>query len=893
MHRSARPSTGWLLVLLALAAPAARAGEREWRELKKAYDDALAAVEADRGRDPEASKKAAAALHEAAGKLLGESEVKATELLLGALSNRRRVIAEPAFDALLRVRDARATRELIKAYDGASGATKLLLARALRGNPAPEVTMAYVKALRDRDAEARAAAAAALGARGQEARATAEAPLTRALKDDAVVVRWAAARALEALAGARPDGFTEPGLTPAGLLERYPYDRVALLFDVSLAAGERAFSDPLATPEAQDEAARGAEEAPRRPARPPRRGQDPKAPEPPPPVSAHDVAVAAARDAIKALDDATAVHLLRFAGPGVLRAHGDGFAALRTEKAKSEALAFIERAPADRGRDALGALRRALELSPPPQAIHVFLCGGPEGRGAGGAEEVREALADLLWGRDVAISVTQLILAPAVEPTDERGRQARGEAEGAFAAYCEAIAQAGRGHAVRLAMGRPAPAQEPGKPAAAEEKKFPVDLTKPVTTRDVGTIRTALREAADRADAPAETFLEDVGACPDKKVLPLLLEVVRGGAHGVQQAVVRGLSRNADPAFQDALMAAAKEERDAAVQLLLLRAVGGSPGAGAAAGLLDALGGLSPDAARVTWSLLARRPAAELAPLQPRLVRAARGLTGLADFHARTALALASEQGAPSSAGLETAEGAFLPQRFVAGGVALVVDTHRDMDAIFWTPPAAAEPDKKQDGGRGGRARRDGKDEPAPPAPVTRLGAVQVEVKRALEALGQAGAKGNVITAGGRSWQASAAPLDERQRAAAEAFAAGLSTGPARDVWKALKQAIDDPAVEVVHLLVCGPPLRSPGSGDAAELLRAVRGLNATRGVAIHVVYVLGPVGGAEGTAAAAARVDHLAALDAVYRTLAEESGGRVHVREALAALAAGAQPGK
>ncbi|MCO5167841.1 MAG: hypothetical protein M9894_15970 [Planctomycetes bacterium] len=895
MHRSARRSAGWLSLLLALA-PAAHAGEREWRELKKAYDQALAEVEADRGRDPEASKKAAAALHEAAGKLVGENEAKATEALLGALSSRRRVIAAPAHEALTRVRDARATRELIKAYDGAQGTTKHLLARALRANPAPEVTMAFVRALRDRDADARAAAAAALGARGEEARATAEGPLGRALKDDAVVVRWAAARALEALTGTRPEGFQEPGATLAGLLERYPYDRVAFLLDVSQAAGERAFGDPLVTPEAQEEAAAGAADdaGARRPARPPRRGQEPKAAEPPPPVSAHDVAVRAVRDVMKDLGDAPAVHLLRFAGPGALRAHGDGFAALKSDKAKADAAGFLERAPADRGRDALGALRRVLELSPPPQAVHVFLCGGPEGRGAAGTDELREALADLLWGRDIAINVTQLTLAPAVEPTDERGRQARGEAEGAFAAYCEAIAQAGGGQVFRLAMGRPTPATEPGKPAAAEEKKFPVDLTKPVTTRDVATIRAALREAAERADAAAETFIEDVAACPDRKVLPPLLEVTRGGAFGVQQAVVRGLARNADPGAQDALIAAAKEERDPAVQLLLLTAVGRSPSANATAGLVDALGGLSPDAARVAWSLLARRPAAELAAQQGRLARAARGLGGLADFHAKTALAAASEQPAPSAAGLDTVDGAFLPQRFVAGGVALIVDTQRDMDTVFWTPPAPPEPDKKQDGGRGGRAR--GKDEqPAPPQPVTRLGAAVAEVQRALKALGQAGAKGNVITTGGRSWQSTAQALDERQRAAADGFVGGLATSPARDVWKALKQAIDDPAVEVVHLLVCGPPIRSVGSGEAAELLRAARGLNATRAVAIHVVYVLGPGGGPAGSREAAARADQLTALDAVYRTLAEESGGRVHVREALASLgaAAPATPGR
>ncbi len=881
-----------LLALLVLPKPQARAGEREWRDLRKTFDAALAGVDGDRGKDAEASAKLREDLRGAVDKLLGESEQKTAELLVPHLTHRKRFVAEVAWDVLQRVRDPKATKDLVKAYEGAQGVTRALLGQALRQNPSADVTTAFVKAMRDRDAELRLAAASALGGRGAEARAAAEPVLTRALKDDVMAVRWAAARSLETLTGTRPEGYAEPAQGASGLLERYPYDRVALLFDTSVAAAERAFGDVFAA----DAAAAAEDGAPAdgqdRPGR--RRGGKQEAPKeeaPPPPVSAHDLAVRSAAEALKTFDDASGAHLMRFGGQGSARSYQDGFPPLKGDRAKADAVAWLERAPTDRGRDALGALRRALELSPPPQLIHVFLCGGPEGRGAASTEELKEALADLLWGRDVTIHVTAFALAPAQEPTDERGRQARTEAEGAYAAYADAIAQAGRGRVVRVALSRPSTEPAAGPAAAAEEKKFPVDLTKAVTTRDVGTVRSAVLEAVERADAAAETFVEEVAACPDRKVVPVVLEALRSGKHGVQQAVVRGVARNADPGATDAFVKALQDERDPGLKLLLLRACGRSTLPAGTTALVDALDGLSADAARVAWSLLAQRPPAELAEQQGKLTRGARGLTGLADFHARTALARASGQPAPSAAGLEVKDGAFLPDRYVVGGVAFVVDTHRDMDAVFFTPPpppAAQGDDAQQPGGRGrGRGRDDAKKEPPPPQPpVTRLGAAAREVARAREAAGKNGARGNVITTGGRSWQGQVGALDDRQRDAAIKFAQGLGTSPQRDVWKALKQAIEDPGVEVVHLLVSGTPIRSPGSGDAAELLSAVRQLNRDRAVTIHVVYVLGP-SGVEGSAEAAARVDLLTALDAVYRTIAEESGGRVIVRETLLGLAA------
>lgn len=898
-----RAAAGLLLTVLTFVALTARAGEREWREKKKAYDEALAAVEGDRGRDPKVTEKAVVALRASADALLGESEQKAVEHLLEhGLSSSKRPAVEIAYDVLQRVREAKGTKELVKAYEGADGRTKLVLARALRGNPAADVTEAFVKALRDRDAAIRANAASALGSRGAEALGPGQGALQKALKDDSMGVRWAAARSLETLTGARPDGFAEPQATGTGLLDRYaPYDRVALLFDVNLAAAETAFGDVFAA----DAAAADAAAQPAAPdgaappdgdgAAPPapgggrrRRGQDepPAKPEPPKPVSAHDLAVRATRDMLEGLGEETGVHLVRFAGPGSARSYAEGFAPLATDKSRADALAWLGRAPAERGRDVLGAMRRVLEMTPPPQAVHVFLCGGPDGRGAATTEELKEGLAALVWGRDVTVSVTAFVIPPAQEPTNEAGRQARSEAEGAYGAFVDALAQTGSGRAVRVSLSRPSP--EPTTPAgpAKPEEKFPVDLTKPVATRDVTTVRTALRAAVERADASAETFVEEVATCPDKKLTPLALDALRTGGHGIQQAAVRGLAKNVEPSVQEAVLEALQAERDPGIQLLLVRACGRSGAPTVTAGLVDALATLAPDPARVAWSLLAQRPATELQPQQGRLARAARGLTGLADLYARTALALAGGAQPPSVAGLDATEATFLPERFVAGGVALLVDTHRDMDAVFYTPPAPPPPaTTTEQGGRRPPRGRAEPEAPKPAPPVSRLGAVAKELERALKALSLAGARANVITMAGRTWQPTAQTLDDRQRDAAVAFAKDLSSTTTRDVWKALKLALEDPQVEVVYLLVCGTPLRSPGSGDPAELLRNVRALNRDRAVAIHVVYVLGPVGGVEGGPESAARSDQLTALDAVYRTLSEESGGRLLIRETLPSL--------
>src|SRR5688500_16791371 len=193
-----------LLVLGVLIACAAsvEAGEREWRDKRKTYDDALAKVEADRGKSADDSKKAMEDLRKAADAMLGEkgTQPKTVEHVLAhGFTSPKRPVAELALDLLKRVDDAKAQRDLLKAFEDAQGTTRQLLLEVVRILPGPDVTLTFVKLLRDRDELVRLGAARALGSRGADARAAAEPPLTKALKDDSIAVRFAAARSLETL----------------------------------------------------------------------------------------------------------------------------------------------------------------------------------------------------------------------------------------------------------------------------------------------------------------------------------------------------------------------------------------------------------------------------------------------------------------------------------------------------------------------------------------------------------------------------------------------------------------------------------------------------------------------------------------------------------------------
>ena len=141
-----------------------------------------------------------------------------------------------------------------------------------------------------------------------------------------------------------------------------------------------------------------------------------------------------------------------------------------------------------------------------------------------------------------------------------------------------------------------------------------------------------------------------------------------------------------------------------------------------------------------------------------------------------------------------------------------------------------------------------------------------------------------MIPTSGRAWERSATSVERESRLEdALEFTADLRGAGSRDVWGALEQALDDSSVEVVYLLVSGLPLRGAGSRDPEAFHEEFRALNARRGVAVHVIYVLGPA--TDSARGRAARQDQQARLDALYKPIAEESGGTVQVGESLPAL--------
>ncbi len=885
--------------LLMGAGGPARAGERELKAATKAWDEAVAAVERDRGRDPKATQEALDALGKAATALLAEDKGKVAEVLLGQATSANRAVSEAAREALARTAgDAKAERAVRKAFEGADARGKLLLGPLVAAQAGDEPTLALVKTLRDKDEVARAAALRALARRGAAAREAAEGPVRQRLRDDARHVRFLAAAALAAMGLERPADLAEPTVGPAGLPDRFPADRVALLLDASAEAAEAAFDDafapaPAAPPEGGEKPEGAADQGGGRPARAPRGGtQGEPAPDAKPaPKAALELAGAQVAAALDDCGGDVKVHLVRF-GPQP-RAWQPGFAAVE-RKALDEAKAFATRAGGERGRDVLGALRRALELSPPPQQVHLLLAGLPDGRGAADADATVAAVRDLVWDRDVALHVTAFELPPAQAPSDERGRVERSEREAAYRSLASRLAALtdGRVTTVTLTRATPAAAAGPAGPAGPEAPAKPdlgVDLTKALTTRDLAKAKDAFGEALGRGTPEDLTLLEDVAACPDRKAAGLALEALRDGrrrdADDARAALARGLARNPAPEVTDDVLRALRDERDPANQLALLRASGAAASPKATAGLVSALGGLGPDAARLAWALLAERPQPELAEQQGRLAAAARGLGGLADFHARRALAKASGAPPPSDAGLGTGEHQLLPGRFVAGGVAVVVDGHRDLDQVFWTPPAPpAAPEAPAAGGRKPPRREPAG--PPPPQPVTRLGAVQHELRRVAKATVLGGGKLWLATTSGKTWRPAAQALDDKAAEDAGKWIDGLTLDHQRDVARGLERALADPAVEVIHLLVAGAPLRTAGANDPAELGRLVRTLGRDRHVAVHVVYVLGPVD-ANDARAAAARTDQVAALDAVYRPVADATGGTVSVRTQVDGLGA------
>lgn len=873
----------WQLLALAVvvvAAPA-RAGEKEFKAALKGWETARSELEGLRGGDAAARDVKLTAARTAAEKLAAEDPDRAVPPLVQAAGSPSRLVGEVARAVLSTTTDAKAVKAFADAWEKAGATERLILAPALARCPGEPPTKALVAALREKSPALRAEAAQALGTRGVDARPLAEAGLKRLLKDDALTARIAAARALEALGIQRPDGFPEPIRGEDGLPDRMWSDRVALLLDATLAGAEAGFLDPF---------------APVTSATPPgdKPGKKPEKAAPPPLFSPHGLAVRSCEQLLERLPRETQVLAARWAAD--FRAWKD--LGRVDARARPELVAWLAKEPRERGRDPLGALRRALQGDAAPEEVVLFLSGLPEGRGALQGEALLEGLKDLLWGRRVVLHVVGYQAPPAVEPKTEQERTALAEAQGALRALVESLATLGGGSGLLVSLTRHQPEDPLSDPARADVDKLepPTDLTKPLESRHQATLKEMVAKALGRTDGDAEAFLEQLGACPDARVVGLLLPALQAPVPPHAAAASRGLARNPEPKARAALLKELLATKDPALQRVLLHAYGPGNGADVTEGLAQAIEALPADARRLAWKLMAERPAAELQAIQPRLARLAKGLSGLSGFHASQALARASGAAAPGRQGLDTAEGKLLPDRFVAGGVALVIDTHRDLQgpmAPLAPPPPPEGEGEKQEGAKDDKAakekekgeekkgkapeKKDEKNKKKEEEP-SRWKAVAHEVSRALAALAPSDAAVQVLTLAGESWRSKAEPIGAQARAldAARDWVAGRPTSSDRDAHRALGRALDDPAVEVVHLVVGGRPLRSPGAKDARELIDGLRPKLRARGVEVHVVVLLGPA------ASPAARQDELSALEAIYRPLAEESGGSLLVRERI-----------
>ncbi|RMG15525.1 MAG: HEAT repeat domain-containing protein [Planctomycetota bacterium] len=886
-----------LLLLSCAATPSLARGD--FKTARRAYEDARAVVEEGRKDDPAALEAALLELDKQGDALVAADPVRGVEHLLekGAASADRRVAAR-ALRSLRQASAPKAKRTVARAFLKTKGRAKLLLAPVLGALGGAEATDALVRALKDRDPAVRAVSLKALATIGGQASAKAAHAVRRLLRDGSLRVRFLAADALGVFGQERPEAYPPPATGPFGLPDRYYVDRIAFLVDSSTEMAPARYQDPFAEdPAAQDtpgDGAAGGDRAPRPPKRRRKQGKDePKEPEgtAPAPVAPFQLAGRMVLDAVGRLDAAdTSFHLARFGRDLVSYASGWN-PVPRKPGELQEWFAKVE--PRDRNRDLARAFEKLLDLRPEAEEVTVFLAGPPLRRGRPDVEGTLERLADLLWGRDLVVNVVAFEpeLAPARSATE---KQRRSEDSRLYSRFVSALAKLGGGSLRTVPLARYVAEDEGAAKEEPAAKAFPVDLTKPIARKDLPVVRDALEKAIEKGDAEARAFIEDVAANPDPtKLAPQLLSLLRGEREDLARAVAAGIARNQNPKVHELVLGLLAKERDPARQLLLLAAVGPAGGAAVTEGLVELLGRAEGDVARRLWAYLAERPNEELALVRGKLARPAKKTSGLAAYHAARALARANRRPEPASQGLGIAEGRFLPERFLGTGTAFIIDTQRDAEALFWAPtaapPAGADPGdakgpkkKRKKRGRAPRKKEAAEDAPEP---VSVLAAMRREVERALRSIARSGGKANVLTTGGKAWQPTAADASKKLDSALR-FLADLRTQAARDLWTPLRKALSDPSVEEVYVLVCGPPIRSPGAKDPDELLRRVWGENRAREVGIQVVYVLPPVD-ADDPRASARRADLLETMNAIYGGLADENFGRHLVRSSLLGLGA------
>lgn len=876
--------------------PALASAKESWKDLREQYDAARKRVaeslDEDLPKDEEKLKahleelkKAKDGLKALPAKMLEKDGKKTVDYLIEqSLLSEVPGVATGALLNLRRVKDRKAVRQLVKETDRAKDPRIAnLLTEVLADVKDPGAGTALLKAIKDRDDRRRAAAARAIGKRGDKDLAKS---LKRLLRDDSLVVRYAAANAIEKLSGKRPDGFPKAQAGDYGLPDRFNCDRVVFLVDVTKEALEADFEDPLAEAEEEKEGEEGGQE---------KKGDEKKAAEKKkeqaPPVSPHQLVTEAVSQAVGRLSEDSRFHLSLFSGSSQSYAKGYGKGGKKVVDGVRSFLKGARTRSRDRRLDA--ALSEALALEPRPDVIYVFLAGAPTYRTRVANDRTLGEAQRNLWGRGIQVNVVRFVAPPAQQPRTEGARALQQAYEDAFGKFTNDLASMSGGAEVRIDLTRRV--EKSKDDAKDDEPALDVDLTQAIDRRarkKVETYFEGLLEQTEERDPTNDELklIEDLAGCPDPKVAaPIALDLLLKGSPAVSATAARGLAANKEPRVHAEAVKRFVRERTPAGRIKLIKAIGPAANPAVTGALITGLGRLDGDQARVAWRMLAARPADELKPQKGKLTRLAKGLEGLSRAYANEALAKAAGRPMPPRNGLEIAEGHFLPERFRSKGVAIIVDSSQKMgEAFAHVPKAKPKEDgknkkKKRKRGRKGEEKKDDAKKPET-EPVSLFKAVQSEVSRAIEAVGKAEGRANVFTTGGRSWKSSAEQLGPGAGAQIGQWLENQRLGNQRDIWKPLQRALNDRAVEQIYLIVSGRPIRTPGARDVKDLLERVRNLNQDRDVSIDVIYVLPPE--AKEAMAQARRQDELSSLDALYSPLTGNNRGKVVIRTKLATLA-------
>jgi hypothetical protein len=861
--------------------------EGRYEEVRADVEDAVAGKKLETKKDETQKARVKRAHSELAAlpkELFEENSKKAIDLLLGDLLHETLPVALAAQKGLALAK-GRQAKPLFKAFDREKDARrKRVLADVLSQIDDRGAMQSLSKATKAKNSRTRAAVARAIGKAGAaRAKGSGETALRKLLRDKSLLVRHAAASALRKL-GQKADKYPEPdhdGTT--GLPDRYAADKVVFLVDGSKQAGEVAFNDPFA-PEDGEEGKKdeGKKDEGKK-----------KAEEEAPTLSPFQIVGGLVSEAVGGMQESE-YQVIRFGSQP--SPYKKGFQAGGAKEKSGLEAWFGRKLSVERDRRVLRALQEALDQD--ADVIYLFLCGLPTVRGGrDDSDATLEAAGQLLRGAGVQLHVIRFVLPPEQDPRTEGAKQARQEFLTRYTKVAGALASLSGGQGRTIELTR----REPEGPAEDDSKKekLDVDLTKAIGSRDKKKVQKAFQAALDEPNTEAEALVEAIAACPDpRNALPLALEALLGDEPTLSAAAARGLAKNADPRVLFAIAKTFRSEKDPANQIRLLHAMGRAPGQGVTDGLVAAVATLPRDPARVAWRYLSERPAAELAAAKAKITRRARDVEGLSKAYANVALARAANQPPPPRDGLSPAAGEFLPKRFLEGGVAFVIDSHKATKEIFYTPPEkkAAEDEEPEKGKKKPKKRKrkkKGKGEPKQDEeqqPVTVQEAIRIEVTRALEAIGRASGKANLYVTGGNSFRSGAVDMSSSLEEAKIFLTEKIRPGPQRDVLKPIERALGDFKVERIVVLVSGLPVRSLGDDDPVPFLNKVRKANAGRAVRIDVVYVLPPVD-QKNAAAVARRKDELAAMDRLYGQLTGQNDGKVLIRTRLAGVGPAAAP--